>query len=140
MPIRAQELFEAVAILTDKQSMRVTLKGSLKGAAFAGTTTFIGGIMAGSIGLLIGGVIGGILSYAWTNDELKPVSQIILHDLTIMEQELLKDRIIAALTEFQATDIIMIVSLLNGNNIAQKAVLSSVATFVTNQLHMKIID
>lgn len=140
MPINTQELLSAVAILTDKQSMRVTLKCSAKGAAVAGSSSFVGGLVAGPVGLFLGGALGGLLAYTMTNNQFKPVSQIILHELTPREQEQLKQRIVGALSGFQATDLIVIAPLLAGNGAAQQAVLGAVVSFLTNEMRMQIID
>uniref|UniRef100_A0A182N1A6 Uncharacterized protein n=1 Tax=Anopheles dirus TaxID=7168 RepID=A0A182N1A6_9DIPT len=140
MPINTRELLDAVAVLTDKESMRVALKSSAKGAAVAGSSTFVGGLLAGPVGLFVGGALGGLLAYAVTHDQFKPVSHIIRHDLSVREQERLKERIVTALSQFQATDLLVILPLLTGNAGAQKLVLSTVASFLTNEMRMQIID
>lgn len=140
MSINKRELLHAVATLTDKQSMRVTLKSSAKGAAVAGSSSFVGGLLAGPIGLLIGGAVGGLIAYAMTNNQFKPVSHVILHDLTEREQEQLKQHIVDALSEFNPTDLIVIIPLLMGNAAAQKTVLATVVSFLTNEMRMQIID
>ncbi|XP_053663296.1 protein C19orf12 homolog [Anopheles marshallii] len=140
MPINTRELLDAVAILTDKNSMRVTLKSSAKGATVAGSSTFVGGLLAGPVGLLVGGAVGGLIAYAMTSNQFKPVSHIIQHDLSVREQEQLKQRIVDALSEFNPTDLMVILPLLAGNVSVQKMVLSTVVTFLTNDMRMQIID
>uniref|UniRef100_A0A182PBK3 Uncharacterized protein n=1 Tax=Anopheles epiroticus TaxID=199890 RepID=A0A182PBK3_9DIPT len=140
MTINTRELLDAVATLTDKESMRVTLKSSAKGATVAGSSTFLGGLLAGPIGLFIGGALGGLVAYAMTNGQFKPVSHIIRYDLSAPEQERLKQRVMDALSEFQATDMIMILPLLTGSASAQQAVLGAVVSFLTNEMRMQIID
>ncbi|XP_052865005.1 protein C19orf12 homolog isoform X5 [Anopheles cruzii] len=139
MAINTSQLLDAVGTLTDKQSMRVTLKGSTKGAIVAGSGTFLGGMLAGPIGLLIGGTLGGLAAYAMSND-FKPVSHIIKHELTVQEQERLKERILGALAEFGSRDLVVILPLLMGNASAQQAVLSTVISFLTKDMRMQIID
>ena len=58
MPINTKELLEAVAMLTDEQNMRVALKHSGKGALIGATGCFVGGLVAGPIGIAIGGTLG----------------------------------------------------------------------------------
>uniref|UniRef100_A0A182W5G4 Uncharacterized protein n=1 Tax=Anopheles minimus TaxID=112268 RepID=A0A182W5G4_9DIPT len=140
MPINTRELLDAVAILTDKQEMRVTLKCSAKGAIVTGSSSFLGGLVAGPVGLFAGGALGGLIAYAMTNNQFKPVSHIIQHDLTVREQEQLKERIIHALSEFNPTDLMVIIPLLMGNAAAQKTVLATVVSFLTNEMRMQIID
>ncbi|XP_052901144.1 protein C19orf12 homolog [Anopheles moucheti] len=140
MPINTRELLNAVAIVTDKHSMRVTLKSSAKGATIAGTSTFLGGLVAGPVGLLIGGTVGGLVAYGMTSNQFKPVSHIIQHDLSVQEQEQLKQRIVDALSEFNPTDLLTILPLLTGNVAVQKTVLNTVVAFLTNEMRMQIID
>uniref|UniRef100_A0A182IQQ1 Uncharacterized protein n=1 Tax=Anopheles atroparvus TaxID=41427 RepID=A0A182IQQ1_ANOAO len=140
MPIDTRKLFDAVGILTDKETMRVALKSSAKGAAVAGSSTFVGGLLGGPFGLFLGGTLGGLVAYAMTNNQFKPVSQIIREDLSVREQERLKQRIVEALSDFHATDLAVILPLLAGNAAAQKAVLSTVVSFITNEMRMQIID
>lgn len=42
MPVHLEELMSAIAILTDEQEIRLTLKQSGKGAVICGAMTFIG--------------------------------------------------------------------------------------------------
>lgn len=140
MPINTQELLSAVATLTDKQSMRVTLKSSAKGATVAGSSTFLGGLVAGPVGLFVGGAVGGLIAYAMTNNQFKPVSHIIQHDLSVREKEQLKQRIVDALSEFQPTDLMVILPLLTSNAAVQKQVISAVVAFLTNEMRMQIVD
>uniref|UniRef100_A0A2M4C2U8 Putative conserved plasma membrane protein n=1 Tax=Anopheles marajoara TaxID=58244 RepID=A0A2M4C2U8_9DIPT len=139
MPINTRQLLDAVGSLADRESMRVTMKSSAKGAAIAGSGSFLGGMMGGPVGLFVGGALGGLVAYAMS-DNFKPVSQIIRNELTVAERERLKERILGALAEFQATDLVVILPLLTGNVSAQRAVLSAVATFLTNEMRMQIID
>uniref|UniRef100_A0A2M4CTZ3 Putative conserved plasma membrane protein n=1 Tax=Anopheles darlingi TaxID=43151 RepID=A0A2M4CTZ3_ANODA len=139
MPINTRQLLDAVGTLTDRESMRVTMKSSAKGAAIAGSGSFLGGMMGGPIGLFVGGAVGGLVAYAMSND-FKTVSEIIRNELTVAEQERLKERILGALSQFQATDLVVILPLLAGNVSAQRAVLSAVTTFLTNEMRMQIID
>ncbi|KFB38785.1 AGAP000432-PA-like protein [Anopheles sinensis] len=140
MPIDTRKLFDAVGELMDKDGVRVAIKSSAKGAAIAGSSSFVGGLMAGPIGLFVGGALGGLFAYAMTNDQFKPVSHVIKHELSVREQERLKQLIVEALSDFQATDLVVILPLLTGNASAQKAVLSTVVSFVTNEMRMQIID
>uniref|UniRef100_A0A2M4ASM0 Putative conserved plasma membrane protein n=1 Tax=Anopheles triannulatus TaxID=58253 RepID=A0A2M4ASM0_9DIPT len=139
MPINTRQLLDAVGTLTDRESMRVTMKSSAKGAAIAGSGSFLGGMMGGPVGLFVGGALGGLVAYAMSAN-FKPVSEIIRNELTVAERERLKERILNALSEFQPTDLVVILSLLTGNVSAQRAVLTAVATFITNEMRMQIID
>uniref|UniRef100_A0A8D8BZB2 Protein C19orf12 homolog n=1 Tax=Culex pipiens TaxID=7175 RepID=A0A8D8BZB2_CULPI len=140
MPINTRELMDAVATLTDKENMRVTMKGSAKGAAICGAACFAGGLVAGPVGLAVGGTIGAISAGYMSRGKFRAVGEIIRHDMSEREREKLKDHLVAALSEFHPTDMAVLLPLLMGSAAAQRAVLSTVVSFVTNEMRLQIID
>lgn len=73
MPVDLQEFIDGLAILADNHNLRVTLQKSGKGALICGTCCFIGGLVAGPVGLAIGGTVGGITAYRATGRMLSKV-------------------------------------------------------------------
>ncbi|XP_055551749.1 protein C19orf12 homolog [Wyeomyia smithii] len=140
MPINTRELMEAVGTLTDNENVRVTVRSSAKGAAICGATCFVGGLLAGPVGLAVGGTIGAVSAGMMSRGKFRPVSAIIMHEMSEREREQLKERIVYALREFHPTDMAMLLPLLMGNQVAQRAILSTVATFITNEMRMQIVD
>lgn len=69
MPADVEEFLRGIAILTDNRNMRVTLKQSGKGAAVCGAMCFIGGLIAGPVGLAVGGSLGGVTAYRMSNSK-----------------------------------------------------------------------
>lgn len=63
MPVDLKEFMDGLAILADNHNLRVTVQKSGKGALICGTCCFIGGLVAGPVGLAIGGTVGGITAY-----------------------------------------------------------------------------
>lgn len=140
MPINTRELMDAVATLTDKENMRVTLKSSAKGAAVCGAACFAGGLVAGPVGLAIGGTLGALSAGYMSRGRFRSVGDIIRNDMSVREQEKLKDHIMTALSELHPTDIAMLLPLVMGNAAAQRAVLSTVVSFITNEMRLQIVD
>jgi nicotinamide mononucleotide (NMN) deamidase PncC len=54
MPINSRELLSVVSQLTEDRHVRVTIKESLKGGCIAATTTVVGGVVLGPVGLAVG--------------------------------------------------------------------------------------
>jgi hypothetical protein len=54
MPINTTELLSVVSKITEGKQVRVTIKESLKGSGVAATTTLVGGLLLGPIGLAVG--------------------------------------------------------------------------------------
>uniref|UniRef100_U5EZ00 Uncharacterized protein n=1 Tax=Corethrella appendiculata TaxID=1370023 RepID=U5EZ00_9DIPT len=139
MPLDTQELMSAISIITDEHNMRVTLKQSTKGAMLAGGFCFVGGLLAGPVGLAIGGAIGG-LTAANVCSNFKSVSQVINEDLTVAQREELKIRVERALRSIDATDVALLLPLLLNSEAAKVAVMREVANYLTSQMRMQIVD
>lgn len=54
MPINTVEVLSLVTQVCENEDLRVPIKESLKGGLIAGTTTTIGGLLGGPMGLAIG--------------------------------------------------------------------------------------
>ncbi|XP_058467010.1 protein C19orf12 homolog [Malaya genurostris] len=140
MPIDTRELMEAVGMLTDQRNVRVTIKSSAKGAMVCGTTCFIGGLLGGPVGLAVGGTIGAIGAGMMSKGKFRSVNEIIMQEMSDREREQLKERILKALSQFHPTDMAVLLPLIMGNAAAQQAILSTVISFVTNEMKMQIVD
>ena len=57
MPINSVEILSLVTQVCEEEKLQVSIKESLKGGLLAGTTTTIGGLLGGPIGLAIGEVL-----------------------------------------------------------------------------------
>jgi hypothetical protein len=54
MPINSTQLLSVVSQITEDRHVRVTISESVKGGCIAATTTVVGGIVLGPVGLAIG--------------------------------------------------------------------------------------
>lgn len=63
MVVHTSALMEAVAVLGDDHNLRVTITQSGKEALICGACSFIGGIIAGPVGLAVGGTLGGLKAW-----------------------------------------------------------------------------
>lgn len=69
MPVDLKEFLDGIAILADNHNMRATVRQSGKGALICGACCFVGGLVAGPVGLAAGGTIGGITAYRMTGSK-----------------------------------------------------------------------
>ena len=65
--------------------LNVTVTETLKGTSIVATTTLVGALAFGPIGLAVGGAVGGIAAYA-TSKPFKPVCQ-VLNDMNEQQRE-----------------------------------------------------
>ncbi|XP_055691640.1 protein C19orf12 homolog [Lutzomyia longipalpis] len=140
MVVHTQELLEVASKLADQENMRATVKGSAKGALVCGAGAFIGGILGGPVGLAVGGTAGACTAAYMAKGKFRPVSQIIMHDMTLRQRQELADHLQRAIQDIDAGDVMIAISLVMGNPNMQKAILSTVARYITNQMHLQVID
>lgn len=140
MVINTKALLDGVAILTDDHNVRVTVKQSARGALVCGASCFVGGLLAGPVGMAIGGTIGGLQAYRMTNGQFRALGTVIREDLTYAQRTRLSERIMAVAQDFDISDVVVLLPMLLNSVSMQQAVLKSVVSFVTNEMHMQILD
>lgn len=63
MVVDTVALMDGVAILSDDRNLRVTIRQSGKGALICGASCFVGGLVAGPVGMAVGGTLGGLKAW-----------------------------------------------------------------------------
>jgi len=63
-------------MMGDRQ-IKVTVKQSVKGAMVVGACSFLGGLVAGPVGLAVGGASGGVAAAFMTSGTFKSVTQVL---------------------------------------------------------------
>ncbi|XP_060827584.1 protein C19orf12 homolog [Bombus pascuorum] len=87
MDFPTDELLKEVLQYPAVQDMKVTAKSCGKYAIIVGGSTFLGGIIAGPVGLAVGGIVSSIISAAVGSNEFKSVPYIILYETTSVQRE-----------------------------------------------------
>ncbi|XP_055303409.1 protein C19orf12 homolog [Sitodiplosis mosellana] len=139
MPVDVEEFLRGLAILADNQNMRVTLKQSGKGAAICGAICFVGGLVAGPLGLAVGGTIGGVTAYKCLSN-FRTVGDIIRNDLTQEEKWRLHEHVVNSVRHLHPTDVAMLMPLIMNTPSLQEAVLKTIVSFVTNEMRYTIAN
>lgn len=168
MTIPAHDLLMEVSKLTELQQVRVSLKESLKGAALAGVSTLVGGLLLGPIGLAIGiklytystngqtscnnirksflwisffsgGTIGGCSAALMANN-FKSVPYIITHDLTPQQQNDLVAAIFRCLNSIPIRDAADFLQTIARDPTITTSIAMAVVSFINSQPGMEIVD
>ena len=93
-----------------ERQIQVTATQSMKGAAITGGCAFLGGLLAGPIGLAIGGASGGALAAYQTKGSFKSIGQ-ILNDLPDDRKEEIALEIRSIIDKLDVTDLSELVKL-----------------------------
>ncbi|XP_062405727.1 protein C19orf12 homolog [Sardina pilchardus] len=137
MPSRMDDVMGLCCKLSGNQQIKVALKNSSKGAAVAGGTAFIGGLLGGPPGLAVGGAVGGLLGCWMTSGQFKPLPQILL-ELPPNQQQKLYSDIMSVLGSLDWTDVAQLTALVMGNATLQQQVVAALLSFATNELKAQV--
>lgn len=137
MPINTQELMSLSSQLAEERNMKVAVKESAKGGIIAGTTTFLGGLFGGPIGLAVGGMFGGVTAAYMSSGKFKCVASIILNDMTSQQQQQLANSLWNVLSDIDASDITTISLMILAPDMKTRLVREMVNYF-QSQMQMQI--
>ncbi|XP_041916650.1 protein C19orf12 homolog isoform X1 [Alosa sapidissima] len=137
MPSRMDDVMRLCSNLSANQKIKVAVKNSGKGAAVAGGTAFIGGLLGGPPGLAVGGAVGGLLGCWMTSGQFKPLPQILL-ELPPNQQQKLYSDIMSVLGSLDWTDVAQLTALVMGNATLQQQVVAMLLSFATNELKAEV--
>jgi len=75
-----------------------------------------------------------------TKDKFKPISEVIMHDMTNAQRQQLAASVAAVIADLRVEDITLLLPLLLNSPGAKEAVLRSVFAFITNEMQLQIVD
>ncbi|KAL2088858.1 hypothetical protein ACEWY4_015757 [Coilia grayii] len=137
MPSRMDDVMRLCCDLSANQQIKVAVKNSSKGAAVAGGTAFIGGLLAGPPGLAVGGAVGGLLGCWMTSGQFKPLPQILL-ELPPHQQQKLYTDVMSVLGSVDWTDVAQLIALVMGNATLQQQVTATLLSYITKELRAEV--
>ncbi|KAL6461312.1 hypothetical protein MHYP_G00294560 [Metynnis hypsauchen] len=137
MAQRIEDVMRLCCEVSANQQMKAAVKGSGKGAAVAGGGAFVGGLLAGPVGIAAGGALGGLLGCWMTSGQFKPVPQIIM-ELPPQQQQKLYSDVMAILGTLDWVDGVQLVTLVMGNTTMQQQVAAAVLSYVTKELRAEV--
>lgn len=134
MVVNTRELMNIIAVLGDEEHIRFTVQSSAKGALICGAGAFVGGLLGGPVGLPIGGAIGGLIGMK-ANSTFRPLSDIVRRDLSVQQQEELKQRLVGLVRDINVLDAVQLLVLLQTDKALMGVVLRESVNFISQATH-----
>lgn len=128
-----------------KQKRFEQLKASLRytglSSIFVGLTTLAGGILGGPIGIAAGATLGGVISAVHGyNEEYKPVSYILLHEITPEQRARLINLIMQEMKKKSIFSIQGVITAMQANESLAQLLVATVVGFLTSDLGYTILQ
>ncbi|XP_017768575.1 PREDICTED: protein C19orf12 homolog [Nicrophorus vespilloides] len=137
MPVNTNEIIYAIRQLSDAKNLEVTVMESGKGACIAAACTFAGGLLAGPIGLGVGGTLGAIFAAYNGSGKFKSVGEVIM-EMTPAQRTALAESVMKVIHDVDGRDLAMLATIIMTNNSLQAVVLRQVTQFFKNEMGMTI--
>ncbi|XP_050726911.1 protein C19orf12 homolog isoform X2 [Eriocheir sinensis] len=139
MPINTSEILTLVTQVCEEEKLRVPVKESLKGGAIAFATTTVGGLLAGPVGLAVGGTVGGLTAAFLSHGKFKSVADVIRNDLTVAQREQLSNSVRNIIYGIGPEDVLVLTAYALQPAVKER-VLQEVFSFFRSQLQLQIVD
>lgn len=139
MPINTSEILTLVTQVCEEEKLRVPVKESLKGGAIAFATTTVGGLLAGPVGLAVGGTVGGLTAAFLSHGKFKSVADVIRNDLTVAQREQLSNSVGNIIYAIGPEDVLVLTAYALQPAVKER-VLQEVFSFFRSQLQLQIVD
>ena len=139
MTIQSEDIVKALNHISDADQLQVTIKGSFYGSLLIGMISMIFSVILGPVGLMVGGILGSIVSYMQWKDTYKPLSS-VLRDLTPQQCELFYRELEVIHSQITVQDYLELVLLLQGTKglALKKQLLDLAFNFVKKNLGMDV--
>ncbi|XP_066249735.1 protein C19orf12 homolog [Euwallacea similis] len=132
------DLMEICRILAEQEDLKVTVTESGKGAMMAAAGVFIGGLVAGPIGMAIGGSVTSIAVAMSSQGKFKSVME-ILDEMTDDQKRLLYKALERVVKKFETQHCVELAIFILTNTSVKNLVLAELETFLKNEMHLEMI-
>ena len=104
MTIDTNAIIKLIVDVMGEHQIQVTVRQAGKGAMFTGVCSFAGAMIAGPVGLAVGGAAGGLIAAYTTKGTFKPIGQ-ILEELPFERKRQIAIEIQSVLNKLEITDL-----------------------------------
>lgn len=150
MPFPQRDIIQICELLSEQENLKVCVSESLKGACYAFGGTLLGGLLGGPVGLfagnyiilrfkvvlliiiLLGSVIGGTYGAITSKGKFTSIITVI-NEMPEYDRNRLSEAVAHAIRNIDATDVITLLTILNGNPVTKELVLNIIRNAITQR-------
>ncbi|RZC33589.1 zinc finger protein 271 [Asbolus verrucosus] len=134
MPLSQTDILKVCEILAEQEELRVAVNESFRGASIAFGSAFVGALLAGPIGLAVGGTIGSVVAAVRSRRKFKSVVHVIMYEMPEGEKQRLAESVRNVLCSIDASDVITLLTILQSNAVLRTAIVGVIKRVVTHNM------
>ncbi|CAG9770450.1 unnamed protein product [Ceutorhynchus assimilis] len=132
-------IIEICRVLAEQENLKATIVESGKGALFVGLAAFMGSILAGPLGLAVGGTVSSVaLAVSSSNKKYKSVVEII-NEMNDDQKMRLSQSVTDTLKNVRLEDCVGLLTYVLSNATTKELVLLELANFLKREFQMQVM-
>ncbi|XP_018575671.1 protein C19orf12 homolog isoform X2 [Anoplophora glabripennis] len=135
-----EPLIEICEVLAEREELKVTCKLAAKDALIAGFGAFAGALIAGPIGVAVGGTAASIATALNSRGKYRSVVDILRYDLTPTQQAKLTEAVKKAVNNVNVDDVAMLMTIVLTSTTLKEAILKELASFLLKELNLNMLS
>ncbi|ENN72755.1 protein C19orf12 homolog [Dendroctonus ponderosae] len=134
---RRGDVVELCKILAEQENLQATVVRSGKGALYAGMGVFIGGLLAGPLGMAIGGSVTSIAVAVNSKGTFKSVVTVI-NEMSVAQKRKLADAVQKVIGSIKGEDCVSLVGLILASSSIKQTILTELGRFLMKEMQMQL--
>ncbi|NXO16798.1 CS012 protein, partial [Oriolus oriolus] len=136
MSTRVDSVMKLLTHIATQKGMKAAVTHSGRGALLTGASAFVGGLLAGPVGIAAGGAVGGLLGWI-TSGDFKPVPQILM-ELPASERQKLYAEATAVINNLDWTDAAQLIAIVMAHASLREKVAGVLINYISRELKAQI--
>ncbi|CAH1163567.1 unnamed protein product [Phaedon cochleariae] len=134
-----KEIMELCEMLAEHENLKVSIKEATKGAFCVGFGAFAGALLAGPVGLAVGGTIASVTTAWRSRYSYRSVVDVLRNDLTPEQKRKLVDSVQNLISKIKPEDCLKLLTLVLTNASLKEAVLTEIGCFLLKEMRLQMI-
>lgn len=134
---RREEILNICQVLSEQENLTVTVKEAAKGFCIAGAGASIGALVAGPLGIFVGGTIASAVAAYTTRGKFKSVVEIINNDMTLEQKNRLVEHVERAMQTISASDLQTLAMILVSPTM-KEVIIKEIILYLSRELNLAV--